>query len=265
MKNSKPSRELIRQNEQSKTSSQKHDVNLQKNSTLYFQVGLIVCLLAVLGLLEMQFETKIPTYNDPPIDNVEDFAMVAPNFKIYEEPKVESKPKPKEKKVILSKTPKIVEDDFTIKKVLNIDTPDSFTNDEPLDPGAFEDLDIPVEPTFVDFVLVENVPVYPGCEDEKGNEAKRKCMSDKINKLVRKKFNGDIATEYGLSGVQRIYVEFQVDKQGAIKEIKTRAPHPKLEQEAERVVNKIPTMEPGKQRDEPVSVRYTLPIIFKAE
>lgn len=36
--------------------SQKHDVNLQKNSTLYFQVGLIVCLLAVFSLFEMEFE-----------------------------------------------------------------------------------------------------------------------------------------------------------------------------------------------------------------
>lgn len=265
MKNSKHSREHIQQNEQRKTASQKHDVNLQKNSTLYFQVGLILCLLGAIGLLEMRFETKIITTYDPPIDNVEDFAMVAPNFKIYEQPKVKSKPEQKVKKVVLNKTPKIVEDDFPINKVLNTNTPDSGVPNEPLNPDAFGEIDKPVETTLVDFISVENVPIYPGCEDEKGNEAKRKCMSDKINRLVRKKFNGGIATEYGLSGVQRIFVEFQVDKNGEVNNIKTRAPHPKLEVEAQRVVHKIPSMKPGKQRNEPVSVRYTLPIIFKVD
>jgi protein TonB len=35
--------------------SQKHDVNLQTNSTLYFQIGLILCLLGTYALFEMQF------------------------------------------------------------------------------------------------------------------------------------------------------------------------------------------------------------------
>ena len=63
MRTSKKSCEFIRQNEQIAKKSQKHDVNLQKNSTLYFQVGLIVCLLAAYGLLEMKFETIIPNYD----------------------------------------------------------------------------------------------------------------------------------------------------------------------------------------------------------
>lgn len=33
----------------------KHDVNLHKNTTIYFQVGLILCLLFAYGLLEMRF------------------------------------------------------------------------------------------------------------------------------------------------------------------------------------------------------------------
>ena len=50
--------EFIRQNEKSVKSPQKHDANLQKNSTLYFQIGLIVCLLATYGVLEMKFLSK---------------------------------------------------------------------------------------------------------------------------------------------------------------------------------------------------------------
>ena len=44
-----------------KIKGDKHDANLQKNSTLYFQVGLIVCLLVTYGLLEMQFEKTMPS------------------------------------------------------------------------------------------------------------------------------------------------------------------------------------------------------------
>jgi len=55
MSTPKKSHDTIRQNGQVVQKSQKHDANLQKNSTLYFQVGLIVCLLAAYGLLEMKF------------------------------------------------------------------------------------------------------------------------------------------------------------------------------------------------------------------
>ena len=58
MKNLKKEHNLIRQNEKSVQHSQKHDANLQKNSTLYFQIGLILCLLATYGLFEMQFQEK---------------------------------------------------------------------------------------------------------------------------------------------------------------------------------------------------------------
>jgi len=45
--------------------------------------------------------------------------------------------------------------------------------------------------------------------------------------------------------------------------LQTRAPHKLLEDEANRVVNKIPQMKPGKQGGQEVSVLYTLPIIFQ--
>ena len=62
MSNLKKTHELIRQNEKLVKKTQKHDVNLQKNSVLYFQAGVIVCLLAAYWLLEMKFETVIPNY-----------------------------------------------------------------------------------------------------------------------------------------------------------------------------------------------------------
>ncbi len=45
----------------------------------------------------------------------------------------------------------------------------------------------------VAFAVIENVPVYPGCENENGNEALKKCMSTKITEHVVQNFNTSIA------------------------------------------------------------------------
>ena len=116
----------------------------------------------------------------------------------------------------------------------------------------------------VSFSTVENVPVFPGCE--KGNNAKRrKCMSEKISKFVQKRFNTKLARNLGLSGRQRISVIFKIDKLGDVVGVRARAPHPKLEDEAIRVVNLLPKMKPGIQLGKAVIVPYSLPIIFEVK
>ncbi|MGM0934784.1 MAG: energy transducer TonB [Bacteroidota bacterium] len=52
-------------------------------------------------------------------------------------------------------------------------------------------------------------------------------------------------------------------KKGEVAEIQTRGPHRRLEAEAERVTKLIPKMAPGKQRGRPVSVVYSLPVVFE--
>ena len=91
-------------------------------------------------------------------------------------------------------------------------------------------------------------------------------MSEKIQKHVNKKFNTRIAEEVGLEeGVKRINVLFTIDENGNVTGIQSRAPHPKLQKEAERVVRLLPKMTPGKQRNQNVKVKYTLPIIFRVD
>ena len=47
--------------------------------------------------------------------------------------------------------------------------------------------------------------------------------------------------------------------------VRSRAPHPRLEKEAARVINMLPKMKPGKQRGKPVIVPYSLPITFQVQ
>jgi protein TonB len=121
-----------------------------------------------------------------------------------------------------------------------------------------EDIEVP-------FAVIENVPVFPGCENKSGNQAKKDCMSEKISQHVNKNFNTELAGDLGLSGRQRISVIFKIDKNGNITDVRSRAPHPGLEREAARVINKLPQMQPGKQRGKAVTVQYSLPIIFQVQ
>ncbi|MCF7568370.1 energy transducer TonB [Sabulilitoribacter arenilitoris] len=240
---------------------QKHDANLQKNSTLYFQIGLIVCLLTTYGLFEMKFETTIHDYGDlPPVDppTYIDVPIIITLKPVVDEP-VKQKQKEQSNK---------------FEEVPN-DTPDlPFENEPekpsddvnpPIDPGDIEVTPVP-EDVPVPIAFIQNAPIYPGCEKAKNNDERKRCMSKKITNLIQRKFQGDdIASEYGLTGVQKIDVQFTIDKTGKVNNIKTRAPHPKLEGEVIRVINLMPEMTPGKQNDKNVDVIYTLPIKFKVQ
>ncbi|WP_298550029.1 energy transducer TonB [uncultured Algibacter sp.] len=244
--------------------SQKHEANLQKNSTLYFQIGLIVCLLAAFGLLEMKFETEIPKVVDVLIPD-ESSEISIENFEIYVEPIKEVQPEVK-KKVLLTDKIKEVDNDFKLEKALNIITSEQNTSSEtPIDPTKIIVEKIPEEVN-VPYAFIQNVPIYPGCEGEKSNSGRKKCMSEKITKLIHRKFDGsDVASSYGLIGRQRINVQFTIDKEGQVTNIKAKAGHPKLEDEALRVINFIPEMIPGKQNNKNVGVIYSLPIVFQVQ
>ena len=96
MKNLKKEHNLIRQNEKSVQHSQKHDANLQKNSTLYFQVGLILCLLAVYGALEMRFEsTDLAIVENSVVPEFEEYTLDQKKYVVEDAVKTEE-PQPKE-------------------------------------------------------------------------------------------------------------------------------------------------------------------------
>lgn len=117
----------------------------------------------------------------------------------------------------------------------------------------------------VPFMIIEDVPVFPGCKGS--NKELRACFSDQISKFVLKKFNAELASDLGLTSgsIQRIFVLFTIDKNGDITDVKARAPHKRLQEEAVRVVGLLPKITPGKQRGRPVGVKYALPITFKVQ
>ncbi|NNE76538.1 MAG: energy transducer TonB [Pricia sp.] len=113
----------------------------------------------------------------------------------------------------------------------------------------------------VPFAVIEDIPVFPGCEN--GSDAeKRACFQKMVQEHVRKNFQyPDIAVEMGIQG--KVFVQFIIDTDGNITNIRTRGPDLLLEKEAKRIISLLPQMTPGKQRGRVVKVPYTIPITFK--
>lgn len=117
------------------------------------------------------------------------------------------------------------------------------------------------EPEEISFMVIEDVPVFPGCENAKD---KRACFQKMMNKHIAKNFRyPESAQEIGIQG--RVNIMFVIQKDGTIGNIQMRGPDKSLEAEAKRIIDKLPKMEPGKQRGTPVRVPFSIPITFKLQ
>lgn len=246
------------------TSSLKHETNLRRNTTLHFQIGLILALLTSIFFIEMRSQEHAIALVDRPesIDQVFTIDQVQ-----VEKPKVLVKEKVKVPKVeepkILDNIQEKNDDDL---KVFEDDLKPSDPTNEPLvDPSTaeYDDevFDEDPEPTI--FSFVETVPLFPGCEGLNTNEERKSCMSAKISKFVSKKFRSEKGEGLGLSGVNNIFVTFEIDAAGKVVDVKARAPHVELQEEAIRVTKLLPDMTAGKQGGKDVRVLFSLPISFE--
>ena len=111
----------------------------------------------------------------------------------------------------------------------------------------------------VPFTMVDQVPVFPGCENVTDTKA---CFIEKILAHIRKNFNyPEEAQELGIQG--RVSIVFVVDENGAITNIRQRGPHKLLENEAARIIELLPQMQPGHDQGKAVKVPFSIPITFK--
>ncbi|WP_034228790.1 energy transducer TonB [Aquimarina pacifica] len=245
--------------------SNKHDANVRKNTLVNFQIGLIASLLFSFFMFEVYTAIPNDIVVDPPITIDDAPVEWSHDFKVYEEPK------PKE--VIAAKHTKPVVDpqEFKIAKDTDVlkDIDKIFKNVQPTESAPIRSSDIIDKEEEVEIVVpfdrIESAPIFPGCEKLSTNKERAACFSKKIARIVSRRFNTGLGQEYGLAGIQRIYTQFEVDASGAITNIQIRAPHPRLEREAKRVIDLFPEMTPGKQRGKPVPVKYQLPIVFQIQ
>ncbi len=225
--------------------------DLTRNSSLYFVIGLFVVML----LTYLAFEHK--TYED---STEYDISMNIDDDLDEEVPMTEQlktpppPPPPAAPEII-----EVVEDEEEIEETV-IESTETSQEEEiiEVEDVEVEEMDEDVD---VPFAVIENVPVFPGCENSSN---KRACFNKMIQKHISKNFRyPEIAQEMGVQG--RVSVMFTIQKDGSIGNIRMRGPDKNLEKEAARIIGKLPKMTPGKQRGRAVRVPFSIPIMFKLQ
>jgi TonB family protein len=94
---------------------------------------------------------------------------------------------------------------------------------------------------------------------------------DLINKTIVENQNSSrydsIAKVLGLKGGDKVTVRvlFSVDVDGKIVDVLAKGPHEFFEQEALRIIKKVPDLTPAEKNGEKIKVRFAMPITFLIE
>ncbi|RBA27745.1 energy transducer TonB [Flavobacterium tibetense] len=234
------------------------NVDPKRNSTLFFQVGLVAILL--ISYIGIELKSEDPR-EDKEDEFVTDNIVVDDDEAIITLPPIQRlpPPPPPAPEVI-----EVVKDEIKLEDK-KIETTEVEENKPVVivkasDVGGDGDADdfdgeLP-------FAVIEDIPLFPGCETVP--KAKRlECFNEQMAKHIKKHFSyPSRAADNNIQG--RVSVQFVIDKQGNVIDIQTRGPQEGelLEKEAQRIISKLPKFTPGKQRGKPVKVKYGLPINF---
>jgi periplasmic protein TonB len=238
-----------------------------KNSVIYFQVGLIAVLVLVLSFLEFKFLSfsKDTVFKAEPTWTEE--AAFVYNPEVIKSNPIETKTiKP------VVKLPKefvdvdIKKDDEVIKK-------EDLASENPSDTKS--DVEVKTDVTnnnnnttsTVDkptIFSVEQLPMFKACKGLKRSEQKA-CFDEQLAKAISKNLvypNIDLENKRQGTAV----VEFVIDEKGNITNVKAldnNRATPAMQLAAEKAVSKLPKLEPAKQGDVAVKIKYVIPISFK--
>ena len=238
------------------------NIDAKRNSLLYFQIGLAAITILTYIAIEMKtIDPVIVTEKVEIVDNFIDEEIIPLTMQVQKAPP----PPPPAPEVI-----QIVEDKVVIEDK-KIETTETNEKQEVVvvkasnvgeQTGSLEDLDVDVP-----FAVLEDIPMFPGCE-KVARDKQKDCFMEQMNKHIKKYFvYPSRAQEDNVTG--RVTVMFVIDKTGNVSNLKIRGTGKNgsdlLEEEAERIIRKLPKFTPGKQRGKPVGVSYAQPINFKLE
>lgn len=126
-------------------------------------------------------------------------------------------------------------------------------------PDVHEDIVLP-------FAIIEQVPLFKNCEKVERSK-QNECFQEEIQKHIEKQLK--YPKEAKKAEVEsRVFVGFQIDKNGNVSNIITRSSNKNefsalFEEEAKRIIAALPPFKPGLQRGKPMQVSYSIPIDFK--
>ena len=223
------------------------NVDLEKDKSIYFQVGLAATLLAFCGIFWISVSSK----EAPKMVQEEQVVEATEIVEIIKPEEVkEKKDMPKQTVKVMSDILKIVEDDAKIINELDFFAePDENMIVQPIDYGGSAEGVLAEEDA--PFVSVEEMPKFQGGD------------FSKFSKWVQKNCQYPVmAQETGIQG--SVLLQLVVEKDGRVSVVEVlNSPDKLLTDEALRVIKKSPKFTPGKQRGVPVRVQFVLPVRFK--
>ncbi|MBL4604824.1 MAG: energy transducer TonB [Flavobacteriaceae bacterium] len=238
---------------------------LEKYSTLFLQISLVLVLFITYVLMENVIGVKVTT----PERALDDSDL----FLFPSEPQNFIKESPKKKLAVVKVVPKII--NLTKIKIGNppkivsliikptttivpVQTSSGKNN------GGSTTKEVPViEKQVYNFSMV--TPLFKGCKSL-SNEENRACFEKKMKRFVQRKFDAGLAEVLGLSsGDYKIYAQFIINEKGEVVDIKVRAPHIRLQKNVQKMIGKLPQFIPGEVAGKKVKVRYLLPIKFQVD
>lgn len=109
--------------------------------------------------------------------------------------------------------------------------------------------------------LKEVAPVWPGCENEKGDK-KSACFDDKLIQHIIKNFKYPM-NEYKNNIQGKVTVVFFINEDGMVEISSVSGATKALQEEAKRNILAIPKMKPGMMGGKFRAIKYTVPFNFK--
>ena len=215
-------------------------VDLERKKGIFFEIGLVLALGILLYAFEWKTETKkTQDMQGSEVEQVEE--EIIPVTTQNTPPPPPPPPAPK-----LTDLINIVDNDQDIDDELEITDAEDEAENTVVDVTQFDDFGEEDTGEAQIFQVVETMPTF------KGNM--NKWLKDNVKYPI-------LAQENGISG--RVFVAFVVEVDGSITDVKVaRSVDPSLDKEAVRVVKAMPKWNPGKQRNKPVRVAFTVPINF---
>lgn len=227
------------------------NANLETRKTFFFFLGLVLTLGIVYGAFELKFyERSLMDLGQLDLD-IDDEEVIM----TQREPTPPPPPPPAPPEVI-----NIVENEVEIEEVEFESTETDQTDEIVFVEKVEEETD-----EIFNFAVVENRPVYPGCEKFATEDEKWECLNKNIMTHIAKNFKfPEMARQMGISG--RVFVNFVIEKDGSISNVTVaRGVDKLLDDEAIRVVKTLPKFQPAKQRGKAVRMQYTVPINAKLQ
>ena len=220
--------------------------NLENKKFMFMEIGLIVALLIVLGAFEWSTtETSVSILEDEVAVVIEEEQVPITQEEQLPPPEVPKEP-------VMSDIIDIVDDDVKVEDNFLISTEDDASLGVEIKDYVVEQQEEEVvEEEEVPFAIVEQKPTFQGGD------------ANTFTKWVFSKIvYPEIAKENGVQG--RVTLQFTIDTDGSVKNVRVlRGVDSSLDKEAVRVVSSSPKWKPGMQRNKPVKVKYTFPVVFQ--